>query len=224
MIQLKPASKSGPGQAKPGHVNHDALFDCPELHGVPMSFGRNVEIYGEGEPAAYVYKVLSGSVRSYKVLGDGRRQVIGFHLAGDMFGFDCEAEHSCSAEAIADCQILLVRRTTLLNVAERDIDVARSLWTLTATQLKRAHEHSMLLIKTAQERLVAFLLDIAQRLSTKNELDLPMSRQDIADHLGLTIETVSRTFTQLSEASVIRFLASRRIVVRNPAMLAEMNG
>ena len=129
-----------------------------QLHGVPMSFGRNVEIYGEGEPAAYVYKVLSGSVRSYKVLGDGRRQVIGFHLAGDMFGFDCEAEHSCSAEAIADCQILLVRRTTLLNVAERDIDVARSLWTLTATQLKRAHEHSMLLIKTAQERLVAFLL------------------------------------------------------------------
>jgi CRP-like cAMP-binding protein len=224
MIQLKPTSVPGLGRAKPGHVSHDDLFGCPELHGVSMPFGRNAEIYGEGEPADYVYKVLSGSVRSYKVLGDGRRQILGFYLPGDMFGLDCEAEHSCSAEAIGDCQILLVRRSTLFNVAGHDIDVARSLWTLTATQLKRAHEHSMLLIKTAQERLVAFLLDIAQRLSTKNEVDLPMSRQDIADHLGLTIETVSRTFTQLSDASVIRFLASRRIVVRNPAMLAEMNG
>jgi len=221
MIQLKPAAKPGP---QLGHLTHDALFGCPELHGAPMTFGRNAEIYGEGEPADYVYKVLSGSVRSYKVLGDGRRQIIGFHLPGDLFGLDCEAEHSCSAEAISDCQILLVRRTTLFNVAERDIDVARSLWTLTAAQLKRAHEHSLLLIKTAQERLAAFLLDIAQRLSAKNEVDLPMSRQDIADHLGLTIESVSRTFTQLSEASAIRFLASRRIVVRNPAMLAEMNG
>ena len=223
MIQLKPAAMPVPGQAKLGHATQDALFGCPELHGASMSFGRNAEIYGEGEPADYVYKVLSGLVRSYKVLGDGRRQIIGFHLPGDLFGLDCEAEHSCSAEAIGDCQVLLVRRTTLFNVAERDVDVARSLWTLTAAQLKRAHEHSLLLIKTAQERLAAFLLDIAQRLSAKNEVDLPMSRQDIADHLGLTIETVSRTFTQLSEASVIRFLASRRIVVRNPAMLAQMN-
>ena len=221
MIQLKPAAIPAP---KRGHVTQDALFGCPELHGASMSFGRNAEIYGEGEPADYVYKVLSGSVRSYKVLGDGRRQIIGFHLPGDLFGLDCEAEHSCSAEAISDCQVLVVRRTTLFNVAERDVDVARSLWTLTAAQLKREHEHSLLLIKTAQERLAAFLLDIAQRLSAKNEVDLPMSRQDIADHLGLTIETVSRTFTQLAEASVIRFLASRRIVVRNPAMLAQMNG
>src|SRR5678815_1431199 len=104
-----------------------------------------------------------------------------------------------------------------LNVAERDIDVARSLWTLTATQLKRAHEHSMLLIKTAQERLVAFLLDIAQRLSTKNEVNLPMSRQDIADHLGLTIETVSRTFTQLSENGAISLPTSRRVELRRRA-------
>jgi CRP/FNR family transcriptional regulator, nitrogen fixation regulation protein len=224
MIQLKSTSMAGPREAKIGHVTHDDLFGRPELHGISMPFGRNAEIYGEGEPADYVYKVLSGSVRSYKVLGDGRRQIIGFHLSGDVFGLDCEAEHSCSAEAIADCQILLVRRTTLLNVAERDIDVARSLWTLTAMQLKRAREHSLLLIKTAQERLVAFLLDIARRPSASNEVELPMSRQDIADHLGLTIETVSRTFTQLSEASVIRFLASRRIVVRKPAMLAGMNG
>jgi len=224
MTQINLASMSALGQAKARQTSHDALFDCPELHGVPMPFRRNAEIYGEGEPADYVYKVLSGSVRSYKVLGDGRRQIIGFHLPGDILGLDCEAEHSCSAEAIADCQVLLVRRTTLLNVAEHDIDVARSLWTSTALHLKRAHEHSLLLIKSAQERLAAFLLDIAHRLSVKNEVDLPMSRQDIADYLGLTIETVSRTFTQLSEASVIEFLASRRILVRNPAMLAEMNG
>src|SRR6185295_5992653 len=109
-------------------------------------------------------------------------------------------EHSCSAEAIADSQILVVRRATLLKVAERDLEVAKSLWALTAAELKRSQEHGLLLIKSAQERLVAFLLAMAQRLSTKNEVDLPMSRQDIADHLGLTIETVSRTFTQLADS------------------------
>ncbi len=223
MIQLKPASTPRSERAKCAPINRSALFDCPELHGASIPFGRNAEIFGEGEPADYVYRVLRGSVRSCKVLGDGRRQIVGFYLPGDVFGLECEDEHSCSAEAISDCQILLVRRNILLNVAERDIDVARSLWMITAAQLKRAHEHSLLLIKTAQERLVAFLLDIARRLSASGELDLPMSRQDIADHLGLTIETVSRTFTQLSDASIIRFLASRRIVLRNPAMLAEMN-
>jgi len=223
MNQLHSISRTNAHRPALGVTGDSALFGCPELHGVAMPFDRNVEIFGEGEPAEYVYKVLRGTVRTYKILGDGRRQIISFHLAGDTFGLDGEDEHSCSAEAIADSQILVVRRATLLKVAERDLEVAKSLWALTAAELKRSQEHGLLLIKSAQERLVAFLLAMAQRLSTKNEVDLPMSRQDIADHLGLTIETVSRTFTQLADSAIIQFLASRRIVLRNRALLSEMN-
>jgi len=152
-----------------------------------MPFGRNAEVYGEDESADYVYKVLSGAVRTYKVLSDGRRQILGFYLPGDVFGSDPGDEHACSAETIVDSRILLVRRATVLKAAERDGEVARQLWALTATELKRSHQHALLLIKSAQERLAAFLLDMADRLSIKTAVELPMSRQDIADHLGLTI-------------------------------------
>jgi len=222
MNQLHSISRTNTHRPTLGVTSDSALFGCPELHGVAMPFDRNVEIFGEGEPAEYVYKVLRGTVRTYKILGDGRRQIISFHLAGDTFGLG-EDEHSCSAEAIADSQILVVRRATLLKVAERDLEVAKSLWALTAAELKRSQEHGLLLIKSAQERLVAFLLAMAQRLSSKNEVVLPMSRQDIADYLGLTIESVSRTFTQLADSAIIQFLASRHIVLRNRARLSEMN-
>jgi len=204
--------------------DHHLLFGRVELNGAALPFGRNAEVYGEEEPADYIYKVLSGGVRTYKVLSDGRRQIIGFYLPGDVFGSDPGDEHQCSAEAIVDSQILLVRRATVFKVAERDAEVARSLWTLTATELRRSHQHALLLIKSAQERLAAFLLDMAERLSTKNSVELPMSRQDIADHLGLTIETVSRTLTQLVDSSIIQLLASRRIVLSNRAVLSELNG
>jgi CRP/FNR family transcriptional regulator, nitrogen fixation regulation protein len=223
MNQLHSISRTNTHRPTLGVASDSALFGCPELHGVTMPFGRNVEIFGEGEPAEYVYRVLRGTVRTYKILGDGRRQIIAFHLPGDTFGLDRDDEHSCSAEAVADSHVLVVRRATLLKVAERDLEVAKSLWTLTAAELKRSQEHGLLLIKSAQERLVAFLLGMAQRLSTKNEVDLPMSRQDIADHLGLTIETVSRTFTQLADSAIIQFLASRRVVLRNRGLLSEMN-
>jgi len=208
---------------KTGFASLDPLFGSVELQGVAMPFGRNDEVYGEGEPADYVYKVLAGAIRSYKILSDGRRQIVGFYLPGDVFGLSCEDEHSCSAEAVADSQVQVGRRSTLLRVAARDADIAKALWSFTAAELKRSQEHGLLLIKSAQERIAAFLLDMARRLLSKNEVDLPMSRQDIADHLGLTIETVSRTFTQLADSATIQLLASRRIVLRNRTLLCELN-
>jgi CRP-like cAMP-binding protein len=199
------------------------LFDNVPVGGASMTFERNAEIFGEGESADYVYKVLSGSVRAYKVLNDGRRQVTAFYLPGDVFGIESGSEHSHSAEAIDKAAVLVVRRSSLFNIAERDGEVARHLWTTTAAELKRSQDHALLLIKTAKERIAAFLLDMAERLAGKGFVDLPMSRQDIADYLGLTIETVSRTLTSLSEGSTIQFLASRRIVLRNPSQLNELN-
>jgi CRP-like cAMP-binding protein len=195
-----------------------------ELMGVAMSFGRNVEIYGENEPAEYIYKVISGSVRTYKVLNDGRRQIGAFYLPGDIFGLEMGDDHTFSAEAIADSSVLIIKRSTVVALAQRDNDVAHQLWTLTGQELKRVQDHILLLIKTAQERVASFLLEMAARMSCEKAFELPMSRQDIADYLGLTIETVSRTLTHLENAAAIELPSSRHVVLRNRAALGRLNG
>jgi CRP-like cAMP-binding protein len=200
-----------------------ALAGQIELMGTPMSFSRNAEIYGENEPADYLYKVMSGNVRTYKVLSDGRRQVGAFYLQGDIFGLETGEEHTFSAEAVTDTKILVIKRSAVIALAARDNDVARQLWTLTSCELQRVQEHILLLIKTAQERVAGFLLEMADRIKATNEIELPMSRQDIADYLGLTIETVSRTLTQLENAATIALPTSRRIVLRDRGALRQMN-
>jgi len=194
-----------------------------EMMGAPMPFTRNAEIYGENEPAEYLYKVVSGAVRTYKVLNDGRRQIGAFYLPGDVFGLEVDDVHTFSAEAIVNSKILVIKRSALVNLAARDTETARKLWTMTAGELQRVQAHILLLIKTAQERVAGFLLEMASRVPLGNEIDLPMSRQDIADYLGLTIETVSRTLTQLENTSAIAVPSSRRIVLRNRAALNRLN-
>jgi CRP/FNR family nitrogen fixation transcriptional regulator len=203
----------------PSYVSGSSI----ELMGAPMPFVRNAEIYGENEPAEYLYKVVTGSVRTYKVLNDGRRQIGAFYLAGDVFGLEIGEEHTFSAEAIVDSKILVIKRSMVIGLASRETDVARQLWTMTAGELQRVQDHILLLIKTAQERVAGFLLEMASRGPTCNEIDLPMSRQDIADYLGLTIETVSRTLTQLENSAAIAVPTSRRIVLRNRAALSRLN-
>ena len=194
-----------------------------DLMGAPMSFARNAEIYGEAEPADYLYKVVSGTVRTYKVLSDGRRQIGAFYMAGDVFGLEMGDEHTFSAEAISDAKVLVIKRSALVALAKRDNEVARQLWALTGRELSRVQDHIMLLIKTAQERVVGFLLEMAERATNNGALELPMSRQDIADYLGLTIETVSRTLTTLENAAAIELPSSRRIVLRNRSALNRLN-
>ena len=195
-----------------------------ELMGATMPFARNAEIYGENEPADYLYKVVSGAVRTYKVLADGRRQIGAFYLPGDVFGLETGDEHAFSAEAVTDAKILVVKRSTLVTLAGRDCEVARQLWTMTGRELRRVQDHILLLIKTAKERVVGFLLEMAGRSPSSNQIELPMSRQDIADYLGLTIETVSRTLTDLENTGAIELPSSRRIVLRNRAALGRLNG
>jgi CRP/FNR family transcriptional regulator, nitrogen fixation regulation protein len=194
-----------------------------DLMGAPMSFARNAEIYGEGEPADYLYKVVSGTVRTYRVLADGRRQIGAFYLPGDMFGLETGDEHTFSAEAITQSRVLVIKRSALIALAARDNDVARELWTLTGRELHRVQDHILLLIKTAQERVVGFLLEMSDRVSGGDAVELPMSRQDIADYLGLTIETVSRTLTHLENAAAIELPTSRRVVLRNRTALNRLN-
>jgi CRP/FNR family nitrogen fixation transcriptional regulator len=201
-----------------------ALSGPIELMGAPMAFARNAEVYGEGEPADYLYKVIAGTVRTYKVLNDGRRQIGAFYLVGDVFGLEMGEEHTFSAEAITDSKVLIIKRSAVVGLAARDHEVARQLWTLTSRELRRAQGHIMLLVKTAQERVASFLLEMARRMPAGNAIELPMSRQDIADYLGLTIETVSRTLTHLENAAAIELPSSRRIVLRNRTALGRLNG
>jgi CRP/FNR family transcriptional regulator, nitrogen fixation regulation protein len=194
------------------------------LMGAPMRFARNIEIFGEDEPAEYLYQVISGAVRSYRMLDDGRRQVSAFHLPGDIFGVEVGDIHHSSAEAICDAQVLVVKRSAAMARAEHDKDLAKQLWTLTVRELQRVQEHSLVLVKNAEERVVGFLLEMATRNSSAGAIELPMSRQDIADYLGLTIETVSRTFTQLALSGTIALETSRRVVFRKRAALNRLNG
>lgn len=201
----------------------EALFGSIELTGAPVPFARSEEIYGESEPADYLYKVITGSVRTYKILHDGRRQICAFHLPGDVFGLEAGDEHTFSAEAVCQSTILVVKRNVVTAAAARSPTIARQLWSQTASELQKMQDHVMLLVKNAQERVASFLLQMAQRDPGAEEIELPMSRQDIADYLGLTIETVSRTLTQLETQTTIALPSSRRIVLRNRGRLDRLN-
>jgi CRP/FNR family transcriptional regulator, nitrogen fixation regulation protein len=199
-------------------------FGTIELPTATMRFSRDQEIYGEEEAAEFVYKVISGAVRTSKILSDGRRQIDSFYLPGEIFGLQSGETHRFSAEAVVDAEIALIKRTALKAAALRDVHAAQSLWALTERQLGRAQDHLLLLgRRSAQERVVSFLLDLLERCAAGTALDLPMSRLDIADYLGLTIETVSRMFSQLERDRSIELPNSRRVVMRNRQALAELH-
>ena len=201
-----------------------SLDDAIETLGAPMLFARNAEIFGESEPAEYLYKVISGAVRTSKILADGRRQIGGFYLAGDVFGLESGDEHTFSAEAVTETRVLIIKRSVLFALADRDSEIARQMWTLTSSELRRLQNHVLALIKTAKERVVGFLLEMARRAPSSTRVDLPMSRQDIADYLGLTIETVSRTLTQLESTAAITLPNARCFEVRDRGALGRLRG
>jgi CRP/FNR family nitrogen fixation transcriptional regulator len=197
--------------------------DSFEMIGASMSFARNAEIYGENEPAEYLYKLVSGSVRTSKILNDGRRQIGAFYLPGDTFGLEVGSEHALAAEAITDAKVIVVKRSAVEALAARDSEVARQLRAVTGRELQRMQHHTLLLIRSAKERVAGFLLEMAARVKCNDEIELPMSRQDIADYLGLTIETVSRTLRVLENSAAIALPNSRRIVLRNHRALCRLN-
>jgi CRP/FNR family nitrogen fixation transcriptional regulator len=194
--------------------------------GTQMSLAKGEELFAEGDEAECFYKVVSGAIRSYKLLSDGRRQIDAFHLAGDIFGLEAGAEHRFSAEAVGSATVVAYRRSRLAALIEDDPAFRDQVMTAMLRSLERAQDHMLLLgRKTAQEKIATFLLDMAQRISDDDEhFDLPMQRTDIADHLGLTIETVSRTLTQLARDGLIRLpTSSRSVMLCNKAALRRLN-
>jgi CRP-like cAMP-binding protein len=192
--------------------------------GAPIRYARNEEIFGEGDSADFVYVIRSGTVRLCRLLSDGRRQIGAFYFAGDTFGLEPDDERRLSAEAVTDCEIVAMPRQTVLRHAERDPDYARKLWGLAATDLAEARDHMLLLGRqTAMERIASFLLGMAARNRDGGTVALPMTRQDIADYLGLTIETVSRTLSRLEDQGVLELTTARNIALKNPTLLRRLD-
>lgn len=199
-----------------------AIFGSLELVGAPMAFQKGREIYGQNEPADYVYKLLKGTAQSGKILSDGRRQIQDFYFPGDVFGMESGLTHEASAEAVSDVTVALVHSSSVASVAMRDAEIACHVLAYLSLELDHARNHATLLVKTAQERVASFLLQLDRRFAG-NILQLTMSRQDIADYLGLTVETVSRTFTQFENTGTIRLARARTVILCKRDALENLN-
>jgi CRP/FNR family nitrogen fixation transcriptional regulator len=200
------------------------LRDEGDFHtsSVPLNFTRNSEIFAEGETAGYVYKIVSGVVRVSKLLPDGRRQISAFHLPGDMFGFEVDDVHHVSAEAIGPVKVLAYKWQSLLSATSSN-GFVHELLNRTMIGLRQTQDHLLLLgRKNALERLAAFLIEMTQRTGSDRSLQLAMPRHDIADYLGLTLETVSRMFAELKDAGIIRLESARQVSVLDMQKLEAM--
>ena len=188
--------------------------------GVTMAFAKDEEIYGQDEDADLIYRVLEGAVRTTRVMADGRRQIGDFYLAGDIFGLETGPAHRFAAEAVRDSVILVIKASALKTTGE---DMQRLGWEATRRELERAQEHVLLLgRKTACERVASFLKGLSDKSGGAPVVDLPMGRQDMADYLGLTIETVSRMLSQLQSERIVSFCATRQFQVVNSESLARL--
>jgi CRP/FNR family transcriptional regulator, nitrogen fixation regulation protein len=191
-----------------------------------FKYGKGAEIFGQAEPADYIYQVIEGAVRSHKLLSDIRRQIGAFHLPGDIFGLENGDFHCFTAEAIVDTTVRLVKRQSLEREAKTDPAMVRNLVKLTTDNLQHVENHLLLLgRKSARERVAAFLREMNGRLTAPDVMALPMTRRDISDYLGLSFETVSRVLSAFQRKGYLGFLdpTQRHIVVLNAGGLAELD-
>jgi CRP/FNR family nitrogen fixation transcriptional regulator len=219
-------SRTGPNPTSPPSILGRLNTAQARILASEFNYRKGTEIYGEKEPADYVYQVTAGAVRSYKLLSDGRRQIGAFHLVGDVFGLENGNCHRFTAEAIVDTSVRLIKRSSLERVAEVDVGITHDLLYMTTDNLQHAEDHMLLLgRKTSLERVVAFLLEMDRRLTAAGVLALPMCRRDIADYLGLTLETVSRALSKLHEDGILGFLGTnqRQIILLDRQQLADLN-
>jgi len=204
--------------------SHPDLDNDLNAVGTVLNFSQDREIYGEGDKAEIFYKVVSGVVRTCKFLSDGRRQIDAFYIAGEVFGFEPGKEYRLSAEAVSDCTLIAYRRQGVEKLAAGNDVLSQQLFSYALHSMARAQEHSLVLgRRSAVEKVAAFLMEWAQRSASSQTVALAMTRQDIADYLGLTIETVSRTLSQLERDAVIELPSARQIRFKDRAALRDLN-
>lgn len=181
-------------------------------------------LFHEGDPAEDLFTVTTGMIKLFKLMPDGRRQIMGFVLPGDVLGLSAQQSFVYSAEAVTPAEVCRFRRPQLDRLLEEAPALEKALLARATSELAAAQEQMLLLgRKSARERLASFLVGLAQRLGAGSgtPFELAMTRTDIADYLGLTIETVSRTLTQLRREGLIELTDKAHVVIRDPDALHD---
>jgi CRP/FNR family transcriptional regulator len=213
------------GACKARNLAFCSVLDHSELHEIEsivqhLNLHAEGELFMEGDAANHVFNVTSGTVRLYKLLADGRRQIVGFLLPGDFLGLSMRRTYAYGAEAVDDATLCRFRTDELRALFSKYPKLERRLLEMTGDELAAAQDQMMLLgRKSPVEKLGSFLLYMSARQGrwgrAANPVRLPMTRGDIADYLGLTIETVSRTFTRLRKEGVIELPEVQTVEIRD---------
>ena len=217
-----------PRQAAPSRTASQRRERCGDFAaldrvGTVLSLGRAEVLFFESDAAEHYFKVVSGAIRCCKLLADGRRHVSEFHLAGDFIGLDAETNYLFTAEAVTDTTVVRYARRKVDALAAQDPQIGRRMLSIVCHGLSAAQQQLVLLGRmTAEERIASFLLDLAERNGESDCVSLPMSRTDIGDHLGLTMETVSRSLSHLKSAGLIALENHHRIRFRDREALEEL--
>lgn len=212
--------KTGLSIAHSGHL--DDLVALERL-GSRRTFARDEEIYAEGDRSDCWFKVVSGTVRICKLMADGRRHIAEFFYAGDCFGLDGGAERAFAAEAVGDVIVMRFNRSSTERLIDERPELARGLCNMTLRNLAHAQNRLLLLGRmTAPERVASFLIELAERRDVQRVLDVPMSRNDIADYIGLTIETVCRVLSAMKRDGTIAIPTPHRIEISDRDALDAM--
>jgi CRP/FNR family nitrogen fixation transcriptional regulator len=190
--------------------------------GVVIALRRDEPLFRPGDKAEFYFKVLKGAMRSCHVLADGRRHVGEFFLAGDFIGLDAAESYAFAAEAIVDTSLIRYSRRKVEALAAEEPRIGQSLVEIMRSGLAAARDRMLLLgHMTAMERIASFLVDLSKRRSD-GRISLPMTRTDIGDYLGLTMETVSRALSQLRSDGIITQHGLHELTVADPAALTEL--
>jgi CRP-like cAMP-binding protein len=191
--------------------------------GTVVTLRRDTALFREGEPARCCYKVLTGAVRSCRLLADGRRHIGEFLLPGDFIAVEAADTYRFTLEAVTDATVMRYPRAAIERLVQQRPQLGKSLLGLVCGGLSAAQSHMLLLgRKSAVERLASFLLMMATRNGGADRVSLPMTRGDIADYLGLTTETVSRIFSQFKTQGVIQIRANSEVLLRHRDALEDI--
>jgi CRP-like cAMP-binding protein len=211
------------GASKPAALDDD--LRALQQVGIKVRFSRNKTIFNDGDEATNCYKVVSGAVRLCKHMVDGRRQIADFLLAGDFFGIMQFGSYKFTAEAVGDVVLMCYPQSQVARLSRSMPNLRGRLLVLQSQRLLGMQDHLVMLGRqTAKERVASFLLHIAERSDAEEGVafELPMSRQDIADYLGLTIETVCRMLTDLKRKRIVSLPVPGQVVVEDMDTLQQL--
>jgi CRP/FNR family nitrogen fixation transcriptional regulator len=218
----------GPG-ASHGEAVTFSTEDLKLLHtiGSRMHFSRGETIFSEGDPADYAYQIVSGAVRLCKHMADGRRQIAQFLFPGHFFSFMDLTEHSFTAEAVNDAVLICYPLRQIERLEDERASLRKNFSAMLSRRVRDIQNHLVTLGRqTAKERLASFLIVIIEHSHCKNggTIEVPMSRQDMADYLGLTIETVCRVLSAMKKQGILGIPNLHQLVVKKVDALYAIAG